>query len=69
VKISTVTTIYWVATAAFWSLSIADWVTPGKAPAPLSLFEELFLLTLVAAWFYGCGSKRKASTPDYEMSK
>jgi len=69
VKLSTVTTIYWVAFAGFWALSIADWVTPGKAQAPLNLVEELCLLALVAAHFYAWGAKRSTKTTNtYEMS-
>lgn len=67
-KISTVNTIYWISVAGFWSLLIANLATPGKPPVPLGILEELFLLALVATYFYVAGTNRKASTPTYEMS-
>jgi len=70
VKISTVNTIYWVAIASFWALTIGDWVTPGKAPAILDLAETLSVYVFLSAQFYVMGANRSTKkTATYEMSK
>ena len=68
-KLSTVRTIYWVSIACFWALLIADLSTPGKAPAVLSLAEQVSVYVMLSASFYAMGVRRSTKkTATYEMS-
>ena len=68
-RLSTVSTIFWVALAIFWSLFVIDLVTPGKEPALLSFVGHISVYVFLAAQFYTLGAKRSTKkTNTYEMS-